>query len=225
VSNIMMKSLTLAVVVIVAAGVAPACATKSFVRKNVADVNERVETLSRAADESREHARVLDGRVSEVDRTAQAAQTSAQRAQSSATSAESRADLAARKADAVEQASKRLMYEVVLSENQGNFAFGKATLPEDARLRIDDLASKIKADPQGAFFEIEGHTDATGAKSFNDELGRERAEAVKRYLYEKHQIPLHRMNVISYGPEKPVAPNKTRDGRAQNRRVVIKVLS
>ena len=52
-----------------------------------------------------------------------------------------------------------------------------------------------------------------------------RAEAVKRYLYEQHQVPLHKINVISYGEEKPVAPNNTRDGRAQNRRVVIKVLA
>ena len=51
-----------------------------------------------------------------------------------------------------------------------------------------------------------------------------RAEAVKRYLYEKHQVPLHKINVISYGEDKPVSPNKTRAGRAQNRRVVIKVL-
>ena len=48
---------------------------------------------------------------------------------------------------------------------------------------------------------------------------------MKRYLYEQHQIPLHKINVISYGEEKPVAPNNTRDGRAQNRRVVIKVLA
>ena len=53
----------------------------------------------------------------------------------------------------------------------------------------------------------------------------ERAEAVKRYLYEQHQVPLHKMNVISYGEEKPVAPNNNREGRAQNRRVVVKVLS
>ena len=52
-----------------------------------------------------------------------------------------------------------------------------------------------------------------------------RAEAVKRYLYEQHQVPLHKINVISYGEDKPAAPNKTRDGRAQNRRVVIKVLA
>jgi outer membrane protein OmpA-like peptidoglycan-associated protein len=59
----------------------------------------------------------------------------------------------------------------------------------------------------------------------NERLGLARAEAVKRYLYEHHQIPLHKMNVISYGEEKPVAPNNTRVGRAQNRRVVIKVLA
>jgi outer membrane protein OmpA-like peptidoglycan-associated protein len=64
-----------------------------------------------------------------------------------------------------------------------------------------------------------------GDKTFNESLGMERAEAVKRYLYEQHQIPLHKMNVISYGEEKPIAPNTNREGRAQNRRVVVKVLS
>ena len=59
----------------------------------------------------------------------------------------------------------------------------------------------------------------------NQALGLERAESVKRYLYEQHQIPLHKMNVISYGAEKPAEPNNTKDGRAKNRRVVIKVLS
>ena len=58
----------------------------------------------------------------------------------------------------------------------------------------------------------------------NERLGLERAEAVKKYLYEQHQIPLHKMNVISYGAEKPLAPNTTKEGRAQNRAVVIRVL-
>ncbi len=65
----------------------------------------------------------------------------------------------------------------------------------------------------------------SAARRSTSRLGMERAEAVKMYLYEKHQIPLHKMNVLSYGEDKPVSPNKTRAGRAQNRRVVIKVLA
>ena len=87
------------------------------------------------------------------------------------------------------------------------------------------MVAQLKHDPKGMYFEIEGHTDNVGDEMTNERIGMERAEAVKRYLYEQHQIPLHKMNVISYGEDKPVAPNKTRDGRAQNRRVVIKVLA
>ena len=126
---------------------------------------------------------------------------------------------------AVEAASRRLIYEVTLSEDQGNFAFNKAVLPDEAKARLDKMVTDLKADPKGIFIEIEGHTDNRGAPEINEKIGMERAEAVKRYLYEQHQVPLHKINVISYGEEKPVAPNNTRDGRAQNRRVVVKVLS
>jgi outer membrane protein OmpA-like peptidoglycan-associated protein len=65
-----------------------------------------------------------------------------------------------------------------------------------------------------------------GSPAYNQRLGLERAEAVKRYLYEQHSVPLHKINVISYGEEKPAAAdNKTRENRAMNRRVVIKVLA
>ena len=136
----------------------------------------------------------------------------------------SNANSAVAKAEEVDKASKRLVFEVVLNEDQGNFKFGKTDLPDEAKARLDEMIAQIKADPKGAFFEIEGHTDDVGGKALNERLGMERAEAVKLYLYEHHQIPLHKMNVISYGEEKPVAPNKTKAGRAQNRRVVIKVL-
>ena len=135
------------------------------------------------------------------------------------------ATAAAAKIDAVEASTKRLVYEVVISEDQGQFKFGSAELPEAVQQRIDQMVAELKANPRGNFVEIEGHTDSSGDKMVNQRIGEARAEAVKRYLYETHQVPLHKMNVISWGEDKPVSPNNTRDGRAQNRRVVIRVLA
>src|SRR5215216_4540767 len=123
-------------------------------------------------------------------------------------------------------ASRKLMYEVTLSEDQGGFKFGRTDLPDEAKSRIDSVVSQLKGEAgKDIYIEIEGHTDNVGDKQLNYELGMERAEAVKRYLYAQHQNPLHKINVISYGEEKPVSPNNTRAGRGQNRRVVIRVLS
>ena len=122
-------------------------------------------------------------------------------------------------------ASRRLVFEMVLSEAQGNFRVGKVDLPNSAKQRIDQMVTKLKDDPKGLFIEIEGHTDNVGSTSSNAKLAKERAEAVKRYLYEAHRVPLDRINAISYGEEKPVAPNNTRQSRAKNRRIVIKVLA
>jgi len=98
-------------------------------------------------------------------------------------------------------------------------------MPEDMQAKIDQIVSQLKANPNGGYIEIEGHTDNVGAPLTNRKIGMDRAEAVKRYLYENQNIPLHKMNVISFGEEKPIAPNKTKAGRSQNRRVVIKVLA
>jgi outer membrane protein OmpA-like peptidoglycan-associated protein len=209
-----------------------ACASKKFVRTSVGEVNDKVDSMGRSIEETQERTRRNEGRISEVDQKAQAAQTSANQANDAATTARTAATEAGNKAteagnkfDVMDKANKRLVYEVVLSEDQGNFKFGKADLPDAAKQRLDEMVAQLKQDPKGIFLEIEGHTDNVGGKEINEKVGLERAEAVKRYLYEQYQIPLHKMNVISYGEDKPIAPNKTKAGRAQNRRVVIKVLA
>ena len=113
---------------------------------------------------------------------------------------------------------------MILTEEQGQFGFGDATLPEPASAKLDELVRRLRALTAPAHLEIEGHTDATGSARFNSLLALRRAESVRRYLHEHHQLPLHRINVISYGEEKPVAPNDTLEGRAHNRRVVVRVL-
>src|SRR5438309_3519188 len=212
-------------IALLAVGGSTACASKKFVRTSVTEVNDKVDSLGKSLEETQERTRQNEGRIAAVDQKADQASQSAQQANTAAGEARSAADQAANKADAVDKASKRLVYEVVLSEDEGNFKFGKTLLPDEAKSKIDEMITALKADPKGAYFEIEGHTDAVGDKKVNERIGLERAEAVKRYLYEQHQVPLHKMNVISYGEEKPIAPNKTKAGRAQNRRVVIKVLA
>jgi len=228
----MKKLMVMVPVLALALGGSTACATKKFVRGQVGEVNEKVESVSKSLEETQQRTKANEAKIVEVETAAKAADTKAVTADgkavaanSAATAAKSTADAATTKVAEVEKASKRLVYEVVLSEDKGNFKFGKATVPEAAVTELDALVAKLKAEPNGAYIEIEGHTDNAGPKDVNYKLGMERAENVKRYLYEHHQVPLHKINVISYGEDKPVAPNKTRDGRAQNRRVVIKVLT
>ncbi len=225
----MLRRFFVALPIVVLAAGGTACASKKFVRTSVGEVNDKVDSVGRSLEETQERTRRNEGRIGEVDQRAQAAAQSAQQANSAADKAQQSATEARNEAngkfDSIDKASKRLVYEVVLSEDSGNFKFGKTQLPDEAKAKIDQMVSQLKQDPKAIYIEIEGHTDNVGDKIVNQKIGLERASAVQRYLYEQYQIPLHKMNVISYGEEKPIAPNKTRAGRAQNRRVVIKVLA
>jgi outer membrane protein OmpA-like peptidoglycan-associated protein len=219
-------------VAVLAIGGTAACASKGFVRENIADVNTKVDSLGRSIEETQERTRTNEGRIADVDQKAAAAAQSAQQAGAAAKTANDEA-VAARtaasdvnnKVDVLDKSNRRLVYEVVLNSENGNFKFGQATLPDEVKAKLDGIVQQLKQDPKNVFIEIEGHTDNVGPAAVNERIGLERAEAAKRYLYEQYQIPLHKMSVISYGDEKPVAPNTTKEGRAQNRRVVIKVLA
>jgi outer membrane protein OmpA-like peptidoglycan-associated protein len=231
----MRKILMTVAALAVAASGTTACATKKFVTTQVGQVSSKVDSLGKSLEETQERTRRNEAKIAEVDQATQAAKGAADTAQQTAMTADGKAVSAGEAAKAVDakvdgiketfdKATNRIVYEVVLSEDSGNFKFGKAVLPDEAKARIDELVSKLLADPKGAYFEIEGHTDNVGDPNVNQKLGLDRAETVKRYLYEQYKIPLHRMNVISYGEDKPASDNKTKEGRAQNRRVVIRVL-
>jgi peptidoglycan-associated lipoprotein len=229
----MRNSLFAAALLTLSVAVAPACATKKFVRTEVGNVNAKVDTLSGTVEETQERTRKNEERIGQVDQKAEEAGKSA----TSARQAADAANAAAQKVDgrvttvdtrvtSVEAAARKLVFEVTLSEDQGNFKFGKTELPDEAKAKLDQVVGQLKGSQgKDIYIEVEGHTDNVGSKEGNYELGLERADQVKRYLYMQHQIPLHKINVISYGEEKPVAPNNTRDGRAMNRRVVVRVLS
>jgi peptidoglycan-associated lipoprotein len=230
------KSLIAASLLAVTVAMAPACATKKYVRTEVGDVNSKVDSLSGTLEQTQSRIQQDEARIGQVDQKAEAAGQSAQQAQNSANAAAQAARQVGTRVDqvaadvasvaTVAAASRKLMYEVTLSEDQGNFKLGKTELPDEAKMRLDQVVNELKGEKgKDIYIEVEGHTDNLGSKEGNYQLGLERAEAVKRYLYMQHQIPLHKINVFSYGEEKPVSPNNTRTGRAQNRRVVVRVLS
>jgi len=228
-----MRRLLYAVAVVAVASVTVSgCATKKFVRTEVDEVNTKVGTLTTALEGTQERTQQNEKGIAAVDAKADAAGKSATEARATADGAVNAAKevdtrLTGRVAGVEEaaQASRKLVYEVTLSQGQDQFKSSASLLPDEAKVSLDQIVATAKADPRAVFFEIEGHTDNLGEADYNGQLGLERAETVKRYLHEQHQVPLHKMNVISYGETKPVAPNNTRVGRAQNRRVVVRVLS
>ena len=121
-------------------------------------------------------------------------------------------------------AEGKFQYALVLSDDSVKFPVNASTLSPEAEQRLGEFAEKLKADNKNVYLEIQGHTDNSGAPSYNNELGEKRAEAVRKFL-SMHGVALNRMATISYGEDAPVAPNETREGRAQNRRVVVMVLS
>src|SRR5206468_4691154 len=185
----MRKLIVAASLVVLPLGVSTACATKKMVRNSVGEVNEKVDAQGRSLEETQERTRKNEGRISEVDAKAAAADSKAQAANDAAAAAHSAANDAKAvgveantKFDAADRASKRLVYEVVLSEDEGNFKFGKSVLPDEAKQKLDQMVSQLKEDPKAIYLEIEGHTDNVGDKMINEKIGLERAEAVKRYL-------------------------------------------
>jgi len=180
------------------------CATKGFVREQVGAEDTKVQATQAQVNQQGTTLQTHEQRIGEIDKTSREALE--------------RAEAAGKLAEG------KFLYSVVLSDDSVKFPRGGTELSDEAKTRLTDFAQKLKTDNRNVYLEIQGHTDSTGSKEGNMRLGQERADAVRRFLNEQG-IALNRMSTISYGGDSPVASNKTRAGRAQNRRVVVVVLS
>ncbi|HXU44997.1 MAG TPA: OmpA family protein [Thermoanaerobaculia bacterium] len=190
---------------------ASGCATKKYVQGETAKVDERVTGVQGQVEEVQSNVKQqgarLDTHDQQIGQASRTAQEALERAQ-----------------EAGKLAEGKLLYETVLTDDKVHFGFNKHDLSTDAKAALDEFAEKLKADGKGVYVEIQGHTDSVGSDAYNEDLGQSRAEAVRVYLNKQHQLPLHRMNVISYGESAPMADNGTKEGRSQNRRVALVVL-
>jgi outer membrane protein OmpA-like peptidoglycan-associated protein len=103
------------------------------------------------------------------------------------------------------------------------FKFDSADLKSADKSPLDEVASVLSENPD-AIIVLEGHTDNTGDATYNIKLGERRVDAVRRYLAVEKNIPVYKIEQISFGKDKPLAPNNSKDGREQNRSVSISVL-
>jgi len=180
------------------------CATKKYVKQETGAVNTRVDEVQGQVEQTQTHLAQHDQQIGEASKTAQDALRRAQ--------------------EAGKLAEGKFLYETVLTDDKVKFGFDTSDLSPEGQAALDEFAARIKQENKNVYVEIQGHTDNVGSEKYNEELGLLRAESVRRYLNQKQNFPLHRINVISYGETAPIADNKTRDGRNQNRRVVLVVL-
>jgi peptidoglycan-associated lipoprotein len=185
-----------------------ACATKRYVGEEVskssATSEKRINEVESQVEATQSKVRDHDTRIAELDKTTREAME--------------RAEAAGKLAEG------KFVYALVLSDDAVKFPLNRHELSKEAEDRLKDFAERLKGENKNVYLEIQGHTDATGDALYNYKLGDARAEAVRRYL-SKQGIALNRMSTISYGKDEPVDSNKTRDGRAKNRRVVVVVLA
>ena len=204
------------------------CATKNYVSKQTAPIIDQTNELN---DKTAANNRAIH----DTDERAQAGITKAQGAADSATQNAQSATTAAGTAttaanDAVHRADSLASVVAGLDNYQpiGNvsvtFGFDKSTLTADDKAQLDTFAGTL-ANAKSFIVEVTGGTDSTGDANYNYALSQRRADAVVQYLASKYAIPAHRFYLIGIGKDKEVADNKTREGRAKNRRVDIRLLS
>jgi outer membrane protein OmpA-like peptidoglycan-associated protein len=201
------------------------CATKKYARNRI---NERVTPLEQRAGELEETSRRNSQDIGRLGTDVTDVRSRADRAQSQADTALTRADEANTRAGSAEQSVTDLRTNIDKYGLQNtatvNFKFDSFQLTPEAKESLDQLASQIK-DRENFILEIQGFADAVGSDAYNNQLTQRRADAVRRYLAEQHTIPLFRMHILGFGEVRAVAENTTRTGRAQNRRVEIRLLT
>lgn len=189
-----------------------ACATSKSVDQKIAaarteleaDTSKKIESVASQVEAVQQHQREQDQQIATLSQEAK--------------------DALKRATEAGVLAKGKVAFEQTFGEDRIRFKSDRYALDGNAKSALDEFAAKVKALSDTYFVEIQGHTDDTGGSRYNEDLGQRRADEVRRYLSRQHGIALNRMSTISYGDTLPSAPNKTKAGRAQNRRVVIVVL-
>ena len=219
-------SLVLALAASMAATVG--CSSKNYVKQQTTPLINKTNELDDLTAQNTKAIKDVDARaqqgIQQVNQAAAAADQKAQAAGQQATQAQQSADNAVHRVDVLSNAVANLDNYRIVSETSVHFGFDKDFLTKQAKDELDKLASTVP-NTKGYIITVEGGTDGTGPADYNYGLSERRADSVIQYLGSKYNIPAHKIYLIGLGKDKPVQDNKTRDGRAANRRVDIRLMT
>lgn len=203
--SIVSGGLTVGIVSVLSMG---CMATTKTVDRKIAEsqtrTDQKIESMAGQVEDLQEQQKETAARVEEIGKGAEEA--------------------LARAKEAGVLAKGQILFQQSFAEDRVRFKVNSYELTADAKVALDEFGARVKTLDKGVYMEIQGHTDDTGGTEYNDQLGQQRSEAVRRYLSRQHKLPLGRMSTISYGDTLPVETNRTAKGRAKNRRVVVVVL-
>lgn len=235
-----MKAFLATTCIVTGALLAGGCATKKYVRNTTAPIQAKVDQVGEQTTQNSQQIQNTNSQVKEVDQKAQSGISAAQEKAASADQHAATADQHA--GDAMNQAKQadskadqaaegvRNLRGIVANLDEYKeqtsttvqFKFNQYKLSQDAKQDLDKLAQDVQPDKR-FFIAVEGFTDKSGSRDYNEALSRKRADSVVEYLVAQHDIPIYRIHMIGLGEAKPVETANTRAGRAKNRRVEVKV--
>src|SRR5205814_3412101 len=204
------------------------CASKNYVKQQTTPLINKTNELDDLTAQNSKAIKDVDARaqagIQQVNQAASAADPQAQATGQAATQAQTSADNAVHRVDVLSNAVANLDNYRVVSESSVHFGFDKDFLTKQAKDELDKLATAVP-NTKGYIITVEGGTDSVGPADYNYSLSERRANSVIQYLGSKYNIPPHKIYLIGLGKDKPVQDNKSRDGRAANRRVDIRLMT
>ncbi len=223
-----MKRFLLPVLVVGAMALTAGCATKTYVKQQTTPVINKIDELDVQTAQTTHGIKDTDQRAQQGIQGVEAKASAAdQKALAAGQQADQAQQLASTANNGVNDLSNRVVnldnYHPV-TEAAVHFGFDKATLTAKDKEQLDEIGQQIP-NIKGYIVQIEGRTDSVGSPTYNYDLSQRRAAAVTQYLASKYNVPAHKVFIIGLGKDAPVDKSNTSKGRAENRRVDVRLMT
>jgi OOP family OmpA-OmpF porin len=204
------------------------CTSKNYVKQQTTPLINKTNELDDMTAKNSKDIKDVDARaqagIAAVNAKTADVEQKAQAAGQSAASAQQTADAANGRVGVLTNTVANLDNYHPVAETSVKFGFNRDNLTPKAKEALDQLAGTI-ASTKGYIIALEGSTDSVGSADYNYDLSQRRANSVIQYLASKYNVPAHKIYVIGLGKDKPVETNKTKAGRADNRRVDVRLMT